>query len=162
MEETNQVYIKILADSLVKKLEVLGRLEELTSWQEKILSMDTFNEDDFDQSMKEKEEQLAILDELDRGFENLYSRVKEELAQNKGLYKKDIISIQHSIEEITNCSVKLQAMEARNRERFRVCLAAKHKEIRDVRMNSQSAASYYKNMSNQHQAGQSYFMDKKK
>ena len=162
MEETNQVYIKILADSLVKKTEVLRRLEELTAWQEKLLSGDTFNEDDFDQSMKEKEEQLVILSELDQGFENLYSRVREEMAQNKGFYKKEITSIQHSIEEITDYSVKLQAMEARNRDRFRVCLASKHKEIRDVRMNSQSAASYYKNMSNQHQAGQSYFMDKKK
>ncbi|HHU72196.1 MAG TPA: flagellar protein FliT [Clostridiales bacterium] len=157
----NQIYIDVLKDSLIKKVMVLDKLLEKTLLQEKIISTSPFSSDEFDQAYEDKEILILQLSELDEGFEQIYDHVKEILGNNKFEHKEDIIQLQNVIRQITDKSTELQSIEIRNKKKLDILFTNRKKEIKDYKINSQTASSYYKNMTDQHQ-GQSYFYDKKK
>lgn len=156
-----QAYIKLLEDTLSKKEEALKKLLELTRLQENIISADELKEEDFLQTLEQKEEQIDLLSKLDDGFEQLFQSVKDELINNKAKYTEEITALKELITAITDLSVELQAMEKRNKTRLEAYFSIKRKEIRNSRINSRSVTNYYKSMSKQ-QDIQSYFYDKKK
>ncbi|MHB8129443.1 MAG: hypothetical protein ACYDEX_10625 [Mobilitalea sp.] len=158
---TKQAYIQMLADTLRKKSEVLNLLMNLTEQQESLITSENFNEDDFLMTITLKEEQIQALTKLDLGFEQLYESVKEELETGKTKYATEITDLKERITNITDMSVRLQALEQRNKSKLEVLLAKKRKDIKGSRISNQTAANYYKTMANQHEA-QSYFYDKKK
>ena len=157
----NQTYIDVLKDSLEKKVMVLDKLLEKTLSQEKIISTSPFDNEEFDQAYEDKEVLINQLSELDEGFEQIYDHVKGILSTNKLDHKDDIIQLQSLIRQITDKSTELQAIEIKNKKKLDVIFTNRKKEIKDYKINSQTASSYYKNMADQHQ-GQSYFYDKKK
>ena len=157
----NQTYIDVLKESLGKKVIVLDKLLEKTFLQEHIISTSPFNNEEFDQAYEDKEAILIQLGELDEGFEHIYDHVKDILRTNKLEHKNDIIQLQNMIRQITDKSTELQAIEIKNKKKLDVIFAKGKKEIKDYKISSQTASSYYKNMADQHQ-GQSYFYDKKK
>lgn len=156
-----QTYIDVLKDSLGKKVIVLEKLLEKTILQENIISTSPFNSEEFDQAYEDKEALILQLSELDEGFERIYDHVKDILSNNKLEHKDDIIQLQNLIRQITDKSTELQSIEIRNKKKLDVIFTNRKKEIKDYKINSQTASSYYKNMADQHQ-GQSYFYDKKK
>ena len=156
-----QTYIDVLKDSLGKKLEVLDKLLQITLLQENVISTSTFNSEKFEKAYEEKETLILHLGELDEGFEQIYVHVNDALSNNKVEHKGDIIQLQNMIRQITDKSTELQSIEIRNKQKLDVIFANRKKEIKDYKINSQTASSYYKNMADQHQ-GQSYFYDKKK
>lgn len=158
---TKQAYIQLLIDTSRKKLQILQVLADITEDQEKILNSETFDDDRFLQTISGKEEQLTSLTDLDDGFEQIYSSVKDELVQNKFRYETEIATLQEYITSITDLSVRLQAMEQRNKVKLEMILSSKRREIRMSKISSQSAANYYKTMTQQHET-QSFFYDKKK
>jgi len=158
---TRQVYIQLLADVLKKKLEVLSRLVSLTEQQEKMITSDFFEDDQFLQTVTLKEEQLQNLSKLDTGFEQLYEGVKDELVVNKENYMTEIALLKEQILSVTDMSVKLQAMEKRNKSKLEFLFVKKRKDLKNSRISSQTATNYYKTMANQHEV-QSFFYDKKK
>lgn len=160
-DSTKQAYIQLLTDVLRKKIEILNHLINLTQQQEGVISDDIFDEELFVQTISLKEEQLQHLSKLDNGFEQLYESVKEELATNKEKYMDEITLLKQQILNITDLSVKIQAMEKRNRAKLDTLFAKKRKDIKISRISSQTATNYYKTMANQHES-QSYFYDKKK
>lgn len=157
----NQTYIDVLKDSLEKKVIVLDKLLEKTLSQEKIISTSPFDNEEYDQAYQDKEVLINQLSELDEGFEQIYDHVKDILRTNKLEHKDDIIQLQNLIRQITDKSTELQAIEIKNKKKLDVIFTNRKKEIKDYKINSQTASSYYKNMADQHQ-GQSYFYDKKK
>ena len=70
--------------------------------------------------------------------------------------------MQALIKEIMDLSMKIQTLEHKNSERFKIHLAKEKSRIRDVKMSSKMATSYYQNMANQHRAEDSYFFNQKK
>jgi hypothetical protein len=160
-QTTRQTYIQLMVDTLRKKTVVLNVLMNLTQQQEYIISSDTFQEDQFLQTISQKEEQIQILTKLDIGFEQLYESVKDELVNGKERYSAELEMLKELITDITDLSVKLQALEKRNKSKMDVLFARKRKEIKNSRISNQTATNYYKTMANQHEA-QSYFYDKKK
>lgn len=158
---SRQTYIQLLADTLKKKREVLNLLMNITQQQESVITSEPFREEQFLQIITLKEEHIQNLAKLDTGFEQLYNSVKEELTNNKEKYLAEIAVLKDLITDITDLSVRLQAMEKRNKSKLEVLLASKRKEIKMSRMSNQNAAHYYKTMANQ-QESQSYFYDKKK
>jgi hypothetical protein len=158
---TRQAYIQLMVDTLRKKTEVLNLLMNITQQQESIISSNTFQEDQFLQTISQKEEQIQILTKLDIGFEQLYVSVKDELVNDKERYNTEIEIMKELITDITDFSVKLQVLEKRNKSKLEVLFARKRKEIKNSRISNQTASNYYKTMANQHEA-QSYFYDKKK
>lgn len=160
-QTTRQAYIQMLSDILKKKLAILSELMNLTTTQEEIMKQEAFDENEFDKTIELKGEQLEALEKLDLGFEQIYDSVREELETQKVNYYHEITQMQEYITSITDISVKLQALEKRNKSRLEQILSQKRRDIKKSRVSSQTVAKYYKNMANQSDAS-SYFYDKKK
>ncbi|HHV10453.1 MAG TPA: hypothetical protein GXX75_09285 [Clostridiales bacterium] len=158
---TGHTYIQLLVETLEKKKDLLIWLTNVTEQQETIIAANSFDEQLFNETIEIKEEHLKNLMLLDEGFEKIYEGVKTELSVNRGLYKAEINVLKALIADVTDLSVKLQALEKRNKLKLDFLFSGKRKDIRDSRISSKTAANYYKTMAKQHE-NQSLFYDKKK
>lgn len=161
MTGNNGTYINILLNTLVRKSDCLKKISNLEENQERIFSNPELTVEEFEDLMSRKQTLINELENLDKGFETVYDRVKEELRINKGYYKETIEKMQACIVNITELTVKIQAMEERNKTRADSIFAMRRGQVKNVRVSNQTAAKYYKNMVGQHQSGQSYFLDTK-
>lgn len=162
MDNNISVYLVALRDSLQSKWDVLKEILSLTEQQEKILNAEEMNWDSFDGILQKKGKLLEKIEELDRGFEDIFDKVGATLKDNATQYKPQILELQNSVRVVTECGVKVQVLEKKNKDKFVAAVANKRKEIKDFRTSNKTAASYYQNMANQHHEWQSYFYDKKK
>ena len=156
-----ETYIKLLQDTLDRKLLVIRELLELSQQQSDCLKKESFDEEQFDELMNQKEILLEELNQLDSGFERAFELVRKEVTDHKNLYKNEIIALQGTIRTITDISVNIQAIEKRNKDAMIVVLSNKRKEIKNSKVQNQAVTNYYKTMANQHEM-QSFFYDKKK
>ena len=162
MAETKGItYIRMMLDILSKKESCLKELLELTTAQESNLKGEEFDEDGFEGLIKQKGDLLRKLEEYDEGFQAIYNRVAEELQNNKEEHKEQILEMQRLITGITDLSVKLTALEEKNKTALEVLFREKRQNIRQFKVSKQTADKYYKNMIGM-QTGASYFMDQKK
>lgn len=159
-DNAKETYIQLLIDSLGKKQEVLNELMQITARQHTIIDSESFEEDEFLKTISLKEEQIKSLEELDRGFEIVYDRIREELKDNRKEYISQITSLKELVTIVTDLSVKLQALERRNKSKLESILVNKRKNIRNARLSNETVTNYYKNMSSNPES-QSYFYDKK-
>ena len=154
-------YLSILKESLEKKLEVLGSIEEINSAQTEMLKSEEFNMEAFDATVDEKDIYIKELTKLDDGFETLYDRIKAELLENRSKHSGLIKQLQSLIGEITDKSVSIQAQESRNKAMLESYFSKERKSLGQVRKSTKAAYGYYQNMSNS-STPDSYFVDKKK
>lgn len=154
-------YLKILQDTLEKKQKVLQEIYEETRRQEQLLKKTTDQTTGLDQCMDRKSECLQVLNELDDGFEMLYTKVQQELKDMPGKFQVEIEKMKKSISYIMDLSVSIQALEQRNRLSMERYMLRHRKNIQTYRSGQKKVGSYYNAMTgfNPHQ---SYFMDKKK
>lgn len=162
MESDIGVYVTALQTALQEKRKIMKELLSLTQEQERILREKEMDADDFERLLREKAGGLEKIQELDKGFQNLFDKIGVSLKENKQKYKQEIQSMQEDIRAITDCGVQIEMLEKKNKDSFVLFASEKRKEIRNFRMNNKSAESYHRNMANQHQNWQTYFMDKKK
>ncbi len=141
-------YLRILEESLLKKIAVLDEISSYNKGQAELLKQTSVSFDDLDVNMKYKDELIQKLTELDEGFELLYERVREQLLENKELYKGQIKHLQDLISQITEKSVSIQAQEARNKKMIEDYLAKEKRQLRHGRQASKAAYDYYKSMNN--------------
>ena len=146
MQNNEHNYIGILKESLDKKLKVLDGILEQNRIQEQILHKDEIDFDSFNETVEVKEKYINELEVLDKGFQSVYDRVKEELNNHKDIYKQDIVKLQEKIKEITEKSMDIQSGEARNKEVFQKKMVESRKNIRSVKNANKVAASYYQSM----------------
>lgn len=154
-------YMKILEDTLRKKLTVLQALLEACKRQEELAEQEEFDSDAFDITMEQKDALLAQLTKLDEGFEKTYEGVREEMNRNKSQYADQIRQMQALIRQVTDLGVAIRTQEERNRGKLELRFTAQKKEIRQVKTSNKVASTYYKAMANP-QNTDSYFMDQKK
>lgn len=157
----NNTYIPILLDTLIKKKNLLDSLLNITTSQEKYINEQIPDMDLFDQTLIEKENIITKINQLDEGFEKIYTYVQEELIRRQIEHKEQIEALQSLIRQITDKSTKIQALELRNKVKLDAYFQMKKKEIKNFKTSSQTVSNYYKNMNNQYE-GNSYFLDKKK
>lgn len=155
-------YMKLLEDSLQKKKEILIRLTELTKEQTILFASSEKSGERHDEIFAEKQQLIDELNELDDGFETTYKKISSIIKNNKAIYKNEIIGLQKLIKEITEMSVNLQVLEMKNKDKFDLYVKQQKSEIRQARESNRMSSKYYQNMANRHQAGQTYFLDKKK
>lgn len=159
-DNNKKTYIQIIIDSLNKKYKVLNELMQITSRQKAIIDADSFDEDLFMETISLKQEQIDKLSELDRGFELVYDRIREDLKTNSKEYQSEITSLKELVTKITDLNIKLQALEKSNKPKLESRLANKRQSIKKSRLSNQTVTNYYKTMSGG-QETQSYFYDKK-
>lgn len=157
----SETYIEIMIQSLKKKIKVLDQIIELDELQKEQLENPTASADDFDQTVEDKATLIQQLDQLDSGFDKLYSRVREELQGNKEAFTDQIAEMQELIRAITDRSVKIQSQEARNKNLMTQKFAKVKKQVKEVRTNTKVANQYYRNMTRVNYIDPQ-FMDNKK
>ena len=156
------IYLNIIVDTLKKKEILLNNLKAITLKQTDILDAEEFAADEFDSTIEEKQKSIDALLKLDEGFMDTYERVKADLIAYPADYATEISQAKVLIKKQTDLSVELQALEEKNKIKLSVQLTKGRQKGRDFRTSSRTAAAYYKNMSNRHQDGDSYFLDSKK
>lgn len=159
--DEKKTYVDLLRDILVQKEAILDALRVLTEGQNRILSKDEVNMDEFEEILPKKEKLINQLSRIDQGFSDTYVKVQGELQQNRETYREQVLQLQSLIRSITEKSVQLQALEQQNKSKFEVFLSGKRKQIKDFKVNSRTVSKYYKNITGQ-TSGESYFMDKRK
>ena len=160
--DVNETYVVILRDSLINKKKILEKLEALTNEQYELVVKGDIEADEFDRLIEEKGKNLAMLDMIDEGFENMYIKVKDEINARPDKYESMLAEIRNLISDVVALGAKIQSLEHRNKDRIEAFIAGKRNEIRDYNIQKNTSKNYYSNMANQHVEGASYFMDSKK
>ena len=147
--------------SLNKKSAVLDKIMEANEEHAKIAAAKDFDPEAFDVVFDKKDQLIKELEQLDRGFSTVYTRVKEELIGNKDAYKEQIAQMQSLITEITDKSMNIQATEKRNKEALMSRMDMVKREIYQAKNTKKVATSYYKNKNGLNYV-EPQFMDRKK
>lgn len=153
-------YIMIMIDGLKKKLRLLEQISEINISQKAVLELEDFDVDMLEDSIEQKSSLIEQLNVIDNGFEAVYDKIKEELIENKDVYKNQIQEMKDLIRQVTDLSVTVQNSENRNRELIQSRFATMRKEMKESKKSSQHVADYYKTMSKLDSSPQ--FMDQKK
>ena len=154
-------YLDVLEESLKKKSRLLDELAEISQKQLALIDSEDMTPESYDVYVDEKSERIDALTKLDDGFATLYENIGKQLEQNKDKYRSQIQNLQRLITEVTEKSVSLQALEARNKSKVEAYFAREKQSIRIARQTSKAALNYYQNM-NDSKNVQAQFLDKKK
>lgn len=142
-------YIEIMMESLNKKEAILEQLIHKSEKQKEIVSLNdaiNVNWDLFDELVEQKGTLVEELMKLDEGFQTLFDRIKDELTDNKENYKNEIAIMQNKIRHITELSVDLETKEQRNKALVEKKFREGRTQIKQTRLGSQAAISYYNKM----------------
>ena len=154
-------YLQILQDSLVKKYELLCKIEEKSLEQSHMLNGQNVDLALIDSNMDEKAELIDEVLSLDNGFESIYEKIRTQLLPNKEQYKSQIVSLQKLIEKVTEKSASIQAIEARNKAQMDIVFSNQKRELQSRRNAMSVARDYYQNM-NKVKNVSPQFLDQKK
>ncbi len=157
----SEQYLMILQESLKKKINVLDEIIRLSKRQADVLSKEPVAYDEFDKCVDDKDICIEQIESLDKGFESIYQKVKQELADNGGKYAEWIKECQRLIAEVTEKSVEIQALESRNKQAVEEAMRKERRGFRQGRRSVEVAKSYYRNMSHTNVVPPQ-FMDRKK
>lgn len=138
--------VQILVQSLEKKSQVLDKIIEQGNLQETILKQDKFDMDAFEKSIDEQNRLIEDLDKLDRGFESLYDRIREELLAHKEKYTVEIKRMKELIQQITDKVVIVNAAELRNKRMAENQFKKEKIAIQQSVSKSKVARDYYNSM----------------
>ncbi|MCH5267642.1 MAG: flagellar export chaperone FlgN [Lachnospiraceae bacterium] len=160
--ETATVYISAMQESLQKKQGIMEKLLVLTQEQSELLAQPQMDMERFEEILESKDALIAQIESLDNGFDRVFQKLSSLLKTDKETYRSDIEKMQKFIREITDCGVRIEGLERKNRDAFQKYLLNERQEIKNSRASNRTAVSYYQNMPNQHHEWQTYFMDQKK
>lgn len=144
----NQSGAQILLQSLEKKNELLDRMILQNRKQEQILKQEEFDMDAFDKTIEQQSAYVEELDKLDRGFEAVYERVREELMKNKENYRTEITRMKEQIQQITDKIVTLNAGNMRNKMLAENQFKKRQLAIGSGISKNRAAENYYNSMNN--------------
>lgn len=154
-------YLQILQDSLIKKLELLTKIEEKSLEQSNMLKNKEVDLEMIDFNMDEKAKLIEEVLALDEGFESVYDKIRIHLVTNKEQYKAEIKALQGMIEKVTEKGASIQVIESRNKAQMDVYFANQKKGLQSKKNAMAVARDYYQSMNKvKHVSPQ--FLDQKK
>lgn len=142
----SEQYLMILRESLEKKMSVLDEIIRISKTQAEILSREPVAFEEFDRCVDDKDVCIGQMELLDSGFENLFQKVKQELDGNRAKYAGWIKDCQQLIAQITDKSVEIQALEARNKHAIDEIMQKQRRGFQQGKRSVEAARSYYRNM----------------
>lgn len=157
----NQSGAQILLQSLEKKNELLDRMIAQNRAQEQILKQEEFDMDAFDEAIDQQAAYVEELDKLDRGFEAVYDRVREELIGNKDRYRNEIARMKEQIQQITDKIVTLNAGNMRNKMLAENQFKKRQNAIGTGMSKNRVAKNYYNSMNNLNFVSPQFYDNKK-
>lgn len=157
----NEDYIDILAESLQKKSKILDDIRAANQEQKLLLADENLGPDAFEKTLDKKAALIDELNQLDAGFEQLYTKVKPEIEQNMERYADKIRTMQDMITKIVEKTMSIQAEEARNKQLIENKFSSVKKQIREVKSSQKAVNTYYRTMMKSNYVD-SQFLDRKK
>ena len=139
-------YIGILQDSLEKKIDLLNKIIVRNEQQRQLFESDKTTPDELDNNIEVKGRLVDQIIELDDGFEQLFSRVQEELLEERDRYRDRIALMQESIRRITELTAKVESQEQRNRTLAVSFFSGKKSAARQIRKGAAAVSRYYQGM----------------
>ena len=152
---------QILLQSLEKKNRLLDQMILQNGVQEGILKQEEFDMDAFDEAIDLQGSYVEQLEMLDRGFETVYDRVREELIENKESYREEITRMKEQIQQITDKIVTLNAGNMRNKMLAENQFKRKRQAIGVGASKNKVAKNYYNNMNNLNYVSPQFYDNKK-
>ena len=141
--------LDMLEESLVKKIEIMKKIEnENTRQKEILLNSEDVNLEAFDKTLDIKGEYIDELEKLDDGFQSLFDRVKQEVGDNKKTYADQIKRMQELIHEIMDRSASIEAAEHRNKKLAENYFSSEREKMATGKRSSAAAFNYYTTMNN--------------
>lgn len=140
-------YLQIMIESLEKKNEVLDKVIELNKVQAELSSHQPMDMEAYDKTMDEKGELIEQINRLDDGFSATYELVKNKVQTEPEKYHKPVVLLQELIRSAVEKGVTIEAQEKRNRAALETVFRMKRQEIKQMKVSSTAAATYYKSMS---------------
>lgn len=156
-----QSSVQILVQSLEKKNQILDQIISQIELQETLLKKDELNMDLLDQMLDEQGRLVEELDKLDRGFESVYDRTREELMSNKGVYRPEIKQMQEAIQKITAKIAKINAGNMRNKLLAENQFKKQKKSIGQSLSKTKAVRNYYNSMNNLNHVSPQFYDSKK-
>ena len=154
-------YIRILKESLEKKVSVLSRIREKNEEQKDILTDQNSTPDELQQNLDEKGALIDEIVELDKGFEVVFQKVSEELEKNRSVYRSEILDMQRLIREITDLSSEIEGEEKENKLLAEQKFSYVRAQVTKVRKSQKAVSNYYHTMMKTSYSDPQ-FMDRKK
>jgi hypothetical protein len=142
----SEQYLTIMQESLKKKIDVLDEIIRISKMQEEIVSVEPIDYEAFDRCVDDKDVCIEQLELLDKGFDTLYYKVERELKDNSASHVSWIQETKRLISLVTERSVAIQAMEARNKQAIEAGVRKSRQEFRLGKRSVDVARNYYQNM----------------
>ena len=159
--ENGREYLSILTESLKKKITILDEILLLNQKQLESVSGNEIDDDLFNEIIDKKDIYIKEINNLDKGFEQVYERIKSEITGNTDKYSGEIVELKQLISQITEKSMKVQLSEKRNKQAVLKKMNEEKTKINLTRIANKVASNYYNNM-NKVNYVEPQFMDKKK
>lgn len=154
-------YLEVLIQSLKKKLLLLNQIIVLNQHQKEMLMDENLDPDTFDVNVREKDELITQVTQLDDGFDEVYAHIADLMAKNHVDYEEELERMRGLIRQIMAKDASIRADEQRNYELAQKKFARVKKQIREVKSSQKMVNRYYQNMMQQRQSAIQY-MDNKK
>lgn len=164
MRRTNlqeREYLELLIQSLKKKLLLLNQIIVLNQQQREMLSDENLDPDTLDVNVREKDELISQVTQLDDGFDEVYAHIADLMKKNHSDYEEELDRMRELIRQIMAKDASIRTDEQRNYELAQKKFARVKKQIREVKTSQKMVNRYYQNMMQQRQADIQY-MDNKK
>ena len=154
-------YLKLLIQSLKKKLLLLNQIIVLNQQQKEMLMDENLDPDTLDVNVREKDELISQVTQLDDGFDEVYAHIADLMKKNHSDYEEELDRMRELIRQIMAKDASIRTDEQRNYELAQKKFARIKKQIREVKTSQKMVNRYYQNMMQQRQADIQY-MDNKK
>jgi len=142
----DEAYVKILRESLEKKVELLTLISEENDTQGRVLSDPNSTPDEFQATIDNKDKWISDISVLDNGFSAVFEKVKPLLENQKQKYRGEISKMKELVRQITDLSAKVEKQEKENYLLAQQKFAGVRKQVQKIRKSQNAVSSYYRSM----------------
>ncbi len=139
-------YLRVMQDVLVRKKKVLTGIYEATKAQEDALAKESIDEKAFNDAIDNKTKLIDELTEMDEGFQKLFDKISQDIREKGKEHADGIRRLQALIQEITDLSVTVSALEKKNKSTLDKRIEELRKGKKSFKVSRQTADKYYKSM----------------
>lgn len=152
---------QVLVESLEKKSRILDEIMEENKVQEHLLKQEEVDLEALDASADRMGGFAEKLELLDEGFEAVYDRIRQELIDNKSVYRAEIKRMQELIAEITEKVVGINASRMRNKLQAENQFKKSRQQIGRASSKMKVSQNYYNNMNRLNYVAPQFYDNKK-
>lgn len=153
--------LQILIESLKKKIGIMDDILLASKEQEKLSNSTEFDSERFDELFDQKDVLLKEMGELDQGFDATFSRIRDELLDNKEKYRDEILQLQQLIRATVDRGAEIAATESRTKDSLTNVMKRQKQDLAKRKVSSKTVMDYYKTSSQLNHV-EPFFMDQKK